>query len=73
MIVFSGVRSNGEQQVGFLADARRQNVAITRAKQKLCVVADSSKLSTDPHWRAFFDHAIAAGAYRSVFEIDGAF
>ncbi len=78
VIVFSGVRSNADQQVGFLADARRQNVAITRAKQKLVVVADSSTLSTDAHWRAFFDHAIAAGeggaaAYRSAFEIDGAF
>jgi predicted DNA helicase len=76
VIVFSAVRSNTEQQVGFLADARRQNVAITRAQHKLIVVGDSSTLSTDPHWRGLFDHAIASAdhgaAYRSVFEIDGA-
>ncbi len=36
------------------------------------VVGDLATLSTDAHWRALFDHAIAVGSYRSVFEIDGA-
>jgi superfamily I DNA and/or RNA helicase len=72
VIVFSAVRSNESAEVGFLADERRLNVAITRAKHKLVVVGDSATLSTDAHWRALFDHAIAVGSYRSVFEIDGA-
>ena len=72
MIVFSAVRSNERAEVGFLADERRLNVAITRAKQKLIVIGDSATLSSDANWRALFDHAIAVGGYRSVFEIDGA-
>lgn len=72
VIVFSAVRSNDRGEVGFLADERRLNVAITRAKQKLIVVGDSATLSADGNWRALFDHAIAVSGYRSVFEIDGA-
>lgn len=68
-IVFDAVRSNTLGEVGFLSDHRRLNVAITRAKQKLIVVADSATVSTDPLWNRFFDHAMATGAYRSVFEL----
>jgi superfamily I DNA and/or RNA helicase len=69
LILISAVRSNAEGEVGFLADARRLNVAITRARRKLVVVGDSATLSADEHWRALFDHAIAVGAYRSAFEL----
>jgi superfamily I DNA and/or RNA helicase len=72
VIVFSAVRSNTDGVVGFLKDERRLNVAITRAKHKLVVIGDSATLSADEHWRALFDHGIAAAAYRSVFEIEGA-
>ena len=33
VIIFTAVRSNGEGKLGFLNDARRLNVAITRAKR----------------------------------------
>lgn len=71
-IIFSAVRSNTEGAVGFLADQRRLNVALTRAKKKLVVVADSATLSSDPGWRSLFDDAIARGRHLSVFEIEGA-
>jgi hypothetical protein len=71
-IVFSAVRSNTGGDVGFLADLRRLNVAVTRAKKKLFVVGDSATLSTDAAWRSLFDDAIARGCYRSAFEIEGA-
>lgn len=39
-IVLTLVRSNSQGEVGFLSDARRLNVAITRAQRHLCVIAD---------------------------------
>ncbi|KAH0339334.1 DNA helicase, partial [Aureobasidium melanogenum] len=40
-VVVSLVRSNSEHEVGFLAEKRRLNVAMTRPKRHLCVVGDS--------------------------------
>ena len=69
VMIFDTVRSNTDGQVGFLADQRRVNVAMTRAQHQLLVLADSATLSHDPVWSAFFDHAMAHNAYRSVFEL----
>ncbi|KAI9493302.1 P-loop containing nucleoside triphosphate hydrolase protein [Zychaea mexicana] len=44
-IILSLVRSNDEGVVGFLAEKRRLNVAMTRPKRHLCVVCDSETLS----------------------------
>lgn len=41
VVILSLVRSNDEQQVGFLHDSRRLNVAMTRAKRQLVVVGDA--------------------------------
>jgi ATP-dependent RNA/DNA helicase IGHMBP2 len=69
VMLVSCVRSNDDASVGFLTDVRRLNVAMTRAQCKLVVVGDSATLGADPTWSAFFDHAIATGAHRSVFEL----
>lgn len=53
MILLSAVRSNRAGRVGFLADWRRLNVAITRARRGVVVVGDPDTLRSDPHWRAF--------------------
>ncbi|RZK78476.1 MAG: DUF2075 domain-containing protein, partial [Pedobacter sp.] len=45
IIYLSLTRSNDEQNIGFLADIRRMNVAMTRAKSKLVVIGDSATLS----------------------------
>jgi ATP-dependent RNA/DNA helicase IGHMBP2 len=68
-IVFDAVRSNAGGELGFLADHRRLNVAITRARRKLVIIADSATLATDRIWGALFDAAIEAGAHRSSFEL----
>lgn len=40
-VVVSLVRSNDKREVGFLAEKRRLNVAMTRARRHLCIVGDS--------------------------------
>lgn len=45
VIVMSLVRSNDNHEVGFLAEDRRINVAITRPRRQLCVIGDTETLS----------------------------
>ncbi|MCH6201158.1 AAA domain-containing protein [Aquiflexum sp. LQ15W] len=68
IIVISLVRSNAKGEIGFLADTRRMNVALTRAKRKLIVVGDSSTLSIHPFYNSFFDYIDANSCYKSVYE-----
>lgn len=44
-VVVSLVRSNQQHEVGFLAEKRRLNVAMTRPKRHLCVIGDSDTVS----------------------------
>ncbi|KAI9369873.1 P-loop containing nucleoside triphosphate hydrolase protein [Aspergillus egyptiacus] len=44
-VVVSLVRSNSGQEVGFLGEKRRLNVAMTRPKRHLCVCGDSETIS----------------------------
>ena len=45
-------RSNPQGEIGFLSDIRRMNVGMTRARCKLLLVVDSSKLCHHPFfWR----------------------
>jgi ATP-dependent RNA/DNA helicase IGHMBP2 len=67
-VVVSLVRSNETGEVGFLADVRRMNVALTRARRKLVVVGDSATVSRHPFYAGFFEHAQATGAWRSAWE-----
>ena len=48
--------------IGFLADVRRMNVAITRAKRALWILCRASALSSaDPAWRALISDASGRG------------
>ncbi|CAM9505335.1 unnamed protein product [Discosporangium mesarthrocarpum] len=62
VIILSAVRSNHLGKVGFLADWRRLNVAVTRARRGLVVVGDPLTLCRDRHWRAFIRWCERRGA-----------
>ena len=51
IILISMVRQNKQGQVGFLADLRRMNVAITRARMKLIIIGHSPTLCRHPFYR----------------------
>ncbi|RAJ36940.1 AAA domain-containing protein [Pedobacter cryoconitis] len=68
-IVYIGLtRSNSEGVIGFLADVRRMNVAITRAKKKLVVVGDSATLSRSEFYNGFIGYVEGFGGYKSAWE-----
>ena len=67
-VVFSMVRSNPGCEVGFLADIRRTNVALTRARRGLVVVGDSATLANHPFYQRLLTYFEGIGAYGSVWE-----
>ncbi|MFL5338833.1 MAG: AAA domain-containing protein [Gemmataceae bacterium] len=67
-VVLSLVRSNREGDIGFLADVRRMNVALTRARRKLLVVGDCATLANDAFYARLIEFFERAGAYRTVWE-----
>lgn len=68
IICISLVRSNEEGEIGFLADVRRMNVALTRAKRKLIVVGDSATLSRHTFYKDFLEYTEEKEAYKSAWE-----
>jgi len=56
LIIVSTVRANPSQRLGFLIDARRMNVAITRARRGLLVIGSLGTLKHDSTWRAWLAH-----------------
>lgn len=50
IIIFSCVRSNEHQGIGFLNDPRRLNVALTRARYGIIIVGNPKVLSKQPIW-----------------------
>ena len=68
VIYISLVRSNDKGSVGFLADYRRMNVAMTRAKMKLVIVGDSATIGNHNFYKNFLDYCDSVGAYRTAWE-----
>ncbi|WP_046369828.1 AAA domain-containing protein [Flavihumibacter petaseus] len=66
IIYISLARSNTEGTIGFLADVRRMNVAVTRAKKKLVIIGDSATLSQYPFYSDFIHFAGESGAHESA-------
>lgn len=68
VVYISMVRSNTTGDIGFLADIRRMNVAITRAKKKLVIIGDSSTLGNFPFYADLITYTEEAQGYKSAWE-----
>ena len=68
MVLISLTRSNNEGDIGFLADIRRLNVAMTRAKKKLVIIGDSSTLAKLPFYANMVSYAEGLNGYKSAWE-----
>ncbi|CAA7269336.1 unnamed protein product [Cyclocybe aegerita] len=70
VIIISTVRSSKEfveydlrHTLGFVANPRRFNVAVTRAQALLIVVGDPNVLGLDPLWRSFLNYIYSNGGW----------
>lgn len=68
VIYISMTRSNTDGIIGFLADIRRMNVAMTRARKKLVIVGDSATLAQSAFYADFIEYAEKRDAYVSAWE-----
>jgi len=58
IVIFSAVRAGGVGGgIGFLSDIRRMNVALTRAKHFLFVIARCDSITVNPYWQDLVKHA----------------
>lgn len=70
VVLFFAVRSNMYGDIGFLRDARRLCVAVTRAKRALILVGNQKLLqSSSHHWRALVESCVNRGCQMDVLDL----
>ena len=60
--------ARAKKKQSLLADVRRMNVALTRARRKLIVVGDSATLSNEPFYQRLIHYFESVEAYHTVWE-----
>lgn len=63
--------SNTSGEVGFLSDARRMNVAVTRARRHVALVCDTETVSQDAFLGRLVEYVQQLGEYESAAELVG--
>jgi superfamily I DNA and/or RNA helicase len=66
VIYISLVRSNAKNDIGFLSDYRRMNVAMTRARKLLVVVGDSATIGNNPFYARLLEYCEQEGMYETA-------
>jgi superfamily I DNA and/or RNA helicase len=69
IIFYSTVRSNRYEDVGFLSDERRFNVAMTRAKRLLIVVGNEKTLKSNSLWNKWLKCIVEQDNFRTISQI----
>ncbi|XP_061679004.1 DNA-binding protein SMUBP-2 isoform X2 [Syngnathoides biaculeatus] len=67
-VVLSLVRSNRKGEVGFLAEDRRINVAVTRARRHVAIVCDTQTVQNHAFLKTLIHHVTECGEVRTAFE-----
>uniref|UniRef100_A0A6I8PYP3 Immunoglobulin mu DNA binding protein 2 n=1 Tax=Xenopus tropicalis TaxID=8364 RepID=A0A6I8PYP3_XENTR len=67
-VVLSFVRSNSKGEVGFLAEDRRINVAVTRARRHVAVICDSHTVGNHQFLKDLITYFSEHGEVRTAFE-----
>lgn len=71
VMIFSCVRSNNLNKIGFLSCPRRINVALTRAKMCLILIGNSVCLRrSGPTWRQYIEHLKKKNSIKEGFEFE---
>lgn len=66
IIIVSLVRANENEEIGFLNDIRRLNVAITRPKRKLIVIGDANTLKVNKTYEDLIEYVKKEGLYKTI-------
>ncbi|XP_069595432.1 DNA-binding protein SMUBP-2 [Ranitomeya imitator] len=67
-VILSFVRSNAKGDVGFLAEERRINVAVTRARRHVAVICDSHTVQNNQFLKDLVTYFTEHGEVRTAFE-----
>ncbi|XP_014796193.1 PREDICTED: DNA-binding protein SMUBP-2 [Calidris pugnax] len=67
-VILSLVRSNRKGEVGFLAEDRRMNVAVTRARRHVAIICDTRTVSSQAFLKRLVDYFSQHGEVRTAFE-----
>ena len=68
-VFISMTRSNSSGEIGFLADTRRMNVAMTRAKKRLVIIGDSATIGNHAFYNGFINYCESIDCYTSAWEL----
>lgn len=68
-VFISMTRSNSNGEIGFLADTRRMNVAMTRAKKRLVIIGDSATIGNHAFYNELISYCESIDGYVSAWEL----